>query len=192
MKCPECQGPLQERAQQCPGCGFSLGAIGKKFGELPLLDAKVTDLTDSLPRKPLSRLRQECQSFRRLFPQLRYSVIFDQPPAGRPFAAHCFWLFNSAGLCSELEKGGLNYHLLLVVDVGQRRAHLSVGYGLEPFVSEGHLRDMIEAGRLELLADRPVEAALAILARSEKVLHQIAEGIPRAFGLDPEELRLGP
>ncbi len=72
---------------------------------------------------------------------------------------------------------------LLLIDVDRRRANLSIGYGLEPFVSESMLDQILEAGRAALSVGAFGQAALAVLEVTTSVLHRKSEEIPETYGL---------
>jgi uncharacterized membrane protein YgcG len=150
---------------------------------MPVFKAMVTDPERILSHRQAGKLRREIKHFVRLFPQLRFHVALMPVAREIPLAAYAFWSFNGANLCSSLYKGGLNFHLLLLMDSEHERVNLSVGYGLEPFLPEGMLREMVAPGAPLLAEGAYGEAALAIIEESSRRLYAQSEAIPAIFGL---------
>ncbi len=152
---------------------------------MPSIKGVVTDASRSLSRRHSSKIRTEIRRFIRQFPQLRFHVLLTPLDPEVSLGKFAFWVFNHGTLCSTLEKGGLNFQLLLVIDSDSGRANLSIGYGLEPFVSEAHLQSILQAGEEALRLEAYGDATLAILAQAAEVLHQIGDAIPRTYGMRP-------
>ena len=183
MNCPHCQAALTEEVSACPKCQFDYGQLGGVFGSMPTLKGALSDMPRVLSIREASKVRGKIKQFARQFPQLDFNVLLTTVPSEEPLAKYAFWVFNGAGMCSHLHKGGLNFHLLLVIDIKHDRANLSVGYGLEPFVSEEDLGSVLGVASGLLREKAYGEAILEILAKSTDVLHERAEAIPRVYGL---------
>jgi hypothetical protein len=54
-----------------------------------------------------------------------------------------FWMFNAAGFSGDTRRGPDNHTLLIAIDPGRREAALMPGYGLEPFLDEDFLTDLL-------------------------------------------------
>lgn len=182
MKCPDCQAPVREAVPTCPACGFSLDQI-EGMGRMPSLKGVLTDAGRLLSRRHAGKIRTEIRRFVRRFPQLRFHTLITRVPSDVALQKFAFWVFNQGTLCSTLDKGGLNFQLLLVIDSDSGRSNLSIGYGLEPFVSEAHLQRILQAGEEALGLEAYGEATLAILEEATEVLHEIGDAIPKTYGM---------
>jgi uncharacterized membrane protein YgcG len=147
MRCPYCSNPALESLQECPRCGFALHKLDALFGALPRLSPCISDEAALFHAKDIKKLKQDLKSFHEKFPQLFLHIVTTRLNVGASLTAYAFWIFNKAGICNELEKGGDNRNVLLMIDAVNARAVLIVGYGLEPFISEQQLGDAVAAGR---------------------------------------------
>lgn len=188
MVCPYCQAPAHETLAQCGACGFSLQSVDRFFGVMPRLQPGITDLAEVLSRRDHRRIAQAAARLRARFPQVDLSLVTTRLQPGQPLAAWTFWAFNRGGLWQELETGGKNHHILLALDVPGRRAALMIGYGLEPFLSRDHLRDVILAARPALASARHASAAIGAITALIGLLEQVAGRLARTYGLAPEHL----
>lgn len=193
MKCPNCQAALTETAPACPVCGFSYSSLGESLGRMPIIKGMLTDTERVLTGRQARRIRRRLRQMGKEFSQMRFHVVLMPVDAGISMAKFAFWIFNGASICSSLHKGGLNFHNLLLIDVDHQRANLSIGYGLEPFISEAGLAEILSAGEDMVLRRAYGEAVLAILDQAATTWHGQSAQIPRVFGLRrkgrPEEER---
>ena len=150
---------------------------------MPSLKGVITDAGRLLSRRQDGKILNEVRRFVRRFPQLRSHTLITRVPEDVPFEKFAFWVFNQGTLCSILDKGSLNFQLLLVVDSDSGRDNLSIGYGLELFVSVAHLQRVLAAGAKALGLEAYDEATLAILEKSTEVLHERGDAIPRSYGM---------
>lgn len=185
VKCLYCQASLTEGSPICPHCGFALDKVEPHFGSLPAITPGISDPDRCLNWRERHRLGKAIRRFERRFPQLRFHLAVVDVAPEIPMAPYNFWLFNNSPLCSAIEKGGLNFHLLLLIDPSGCRANLMIGYGLEPFVSGADLDEIVGTSRELLNGGDFGEAALAVLASAMDRLTQISDAIPETYGLEP-------
>lgn len=143
----------------------------------------LTDPERILSHRQGARIRRAISRFVRQFPQLQFHAVLIPVASEISLAKYSFWVFNGATFCSDLHKGGLNFHNLLLIDVEHRRANLSVGYGLEPFVEESDLASILGKAEALLRAEAYGEAVLAILEAATATWHAKSSLIPQTFGL---------
>ena len=149
-----------------------------KFGAVPRHDAHVTDVTERLPEKELEKLRARVALFERKFPQTFLSVFIIGLPEGVEVGEYAFWLANRA-LFSALETvGEENFDILLVVNTTAGAAALTVGYGLEPFVTEDDLEAALEAGRASWMGGDIAAGIRACVDKLQERLRRIALTAP--------------
>ena len=187
MRCPVCQSPLSEGAQQCPACAFSLDKADVVFGASPILDAQCTDLAGVLSDRDERKIRATLALLARHFPQVQVSIVLEHLRPGVPLGAYTFWLFNRGNLAQPITSGGDCQLILFVVDA--RELHLScmVGYGLEPLLREEALQEIVAIADPSLKEHHYAEGLLLALQRLDKELRLTSQLIPRAFGLHHEE-----
>ncbi len=187
MKCPECQASLHETVEKCPQCGFSLYQLSAEFGRLPTIKGVVTDLPHKLGYRDAAKARSAIRRFVRQFPDIRFHVILTGLHEEDSIAKYAFWIFNQSGICSTLHKGGLNFNILLVLDTAYQRANLSIGYGLEPFVSAAHLDAALSKSKDALKAEDYATTITTTLAELTNTLHEVGDKIPKTYGLRRKE-----
>ena len=109
------------------------------FGTVPLHSRYLTDRASSLTVGEVRRLRKLLERFEKKFPQSVFSVFVTDLPAGASVREFAFWLANRAHFGSVEAVGAENFDLLLVIESETYNAALTVGYGLEKFISEDDL-----------------------------------------------------
>lgn len=176
MKCPACATPLDAPAAACPNCKFTLRRLDSKFGTLPLRNRYLTDRAHSLTLEEVTRLRLELQRFENKFPQSLFSVFVTDLDVGANVREYAFWLANRAHFSSAESEAEENFDLLLVIDPKHRAAALTMGYGLENYVTEDDLRETLGAaeaavrqGQLERAIRTCIDELNKRLTRASKI-----------------------
>lgn len=144
MKCPSCLKPLEAPVPRCPECRLSLQRLDTKFGLVPAHSRFLTDRTGQLPLDEMNQLRAALRLFQKKFPQSLFSIFVMELARGTSVTEYAFWLANRAKFSSAEKTGGENFSLLLVIDLAGKAAALTVGYGLEPYVSEQDLKSILD------------------------------------------------
>ncbi len=185
MQCPFCNHPVLEHTPDCLNCGMTVERVGKLFGARPRLLPGFSDLAGILRRLKRGRVKRALRNIRLRFPQVYVSVlIVNDIPAEASLRAWSFWIFNTAGVCPELEKGALNRTVLLTVDAKNRRNNLMVGYGLEPFVNESDLAEILGSGQGAFSRDAIAEGIEQVLVSLLESFKRIHARIPETYGLE--------
>ena len=161
MKCPACAAVLDAPAPACSKCKFTLRRLDTKFGMVPLRNRYLTDRAQSLMLDEIKRLRNLLHRFEVKFPQLLFSVFVTELPAGTSIREFTFWLANRAQFSSAEAEGAENFDLLLVIEPTRPSAALTVGYGLEGYLTEDDLQAALSAAEPEL-RDNQLERAIRI------------------------------
>ncbi len=161
MKCPACGAVLDAPAAACPECRFTLHRLDPKFGTLPLRNRYLTDRAQALSLEEVARLRELLQRFENRFPQSLFSVFVTDLPPDTNVREYAFWLANRAHFSSVESEAADNLDLLLVIDPAHHAAALTIGYGLEEFVTEENLRDALAAAENALRRNQ-LERAIRI------------------------------
>ncbi len=121
-----------------------LGQLDQRFGVVPWHRAGVTDTTGLISDRQLARLERWRDYFQRRFPKANLSVFMRRQPPEFELRAYNFWLANRGNFGGSLPQLGQNNLVLLTIDPGAGQAALTVGYGLEPYLSEEALQAVLE------------------------------------------------
>lgn len=186
MFCPDCQAPLAEHDTACVQCGFTMEQADRVFGGPPALHPPVCDLAKLLSNGEKQRLTLVARNLEAKFPQVRLAIVTKAVPDGVQARGLVFWLFNRAGLCSSMEKGGDCHLVLLFLDPSAHVLSGMIGYGLEPFLSREEFEQCLAAGKAELSASKWGEGLGATLRSLDERFTAICTGSERTFGLAPE------
>lgn len=186
MFCPDCNAPLAEHDAACVQCGFSTEQADRVFGGPPALHPPVCDLAKLLSGGEKQRLTLAARRFEAKFPQVRLAIITKAVPQGVPLRGVVFWLFNRAGLCSSMEKGGDCHLVLLFLDPTARVLSGMIGYGLEPFLAPAEFEQCLAAGQANFTASKWGEGLAKVLRGLDERFTSICTGSERTFGLAPE------
>ena len=157
------------------------------MGPIPLLSGTgLTILTQPLDPAGESPILRRVQAFRRRFPQCRVNVLINEFPEDFPPATYLFWIFNSGGLSEAGHIRGSNRDILLGIDPTRHAAGLMVGYGLEPFLSQDALDQIIKAGTPLLNAGNLSGGVVEIINRLSQVMEDLCRELPTILGLEKE------
>ena len=140
MKCPSCGAPFAAPVPQCPACQLTLRQLDTKFGTVPRHTRYFTDRSGRLPLREIKKMRGLLEIFKKKFPQSLFSVFVIDHVQDGSIAEYTFWLFNRARFSSIEGVEGDNFDLLLGIDLESGMAALTIGYGLENYVTEGDLQ----------------------------------------------------
>ena len=163
MRCPYCRTALEEQSVECPSCHLSYQRASALLGSLPRIMPNMQDASVILAPRELRKLKARVRQFEDRFPQVRWHLVIQNLPLDRPIDLYAFWIFNSGVLSMEEDKGAENRDIMVLLDPNAHRVALMVGYGLEPFLQQQALDDLLStiepwwtkchwlAGLLELL-----------------------------------------
>jgi uncharacterized membrane protein YgcG len=188
MRCPVCQQSLHEVSPACPQCSFDLSVAVQHLGMVPRLQPDVTDLASALSPGQAAALQELIRTKERRFPQVRFAFVTLQLPAQVPLRAYTFWLLNRGSLVSPMEKGGDCRLVLFVLEMNQLQMCCMLGYGLEPFISQSALEEIVHAARPLLAKGDAAGAFQACLEQADQTLVAISRAIPTVFGLHQEKI----
>ena len=190
MHCPYCQAPAFETTPQCPRCGFSLERVGAYFGVMPRLEPGLSDLAGLFRPRDTRRLLDAIGRLRDRFPQVTFSVVTTSLAPSQPLTAYAFWIFNRGGLISDLSRGGKSRDFLLTVDCGNARASLMIGYGLEPFLSQATLQEIVNQGAPHFARDHWLDGIVAVIDATTRTLSSTFASLGATYGLDIDAVQL--
>jgi uncharacterized membrane protein YgcG len=155
------------------------------MGPAPLLPpAGVTDLTNSLSRSDQRALLRATAAFHRRFPQCRAFLLLKEFAPQFPLGFHLFWIFNTAGLSGEAQKFGRNHDVLIGLDPAAKTAGLIVGYGLEPFLPQAALEQVIDSASSHIKKGKFATGLTTALDRLAELMEGICRDLPSQFGID--------
>lgn len=189
MFCPYCQAPAFESTPECPRCGFSLERVSAFFGVMPRLNAGITDMAGLFRPRDARRLQDAIARLHDRFPQVTFSIVTTTLDPVQPLTAYAFWIFNRGGLCVDLARGGKSRDLLLTLDAANARASLMIGYGLEPFISQATLQDLVNQGARHFARDHWVDGIVAVIDATTQALATAFASLEKTYGLDMERLQ---
>jgi uncharacterized membrane protein YgcG len=159
------------------------------FGIAPRLIRGVSDSAGVLTTADLRVIRRRIADFERRFPQTGFTVALMAVSKDFPGATYAYWVFNRCNPAGELNQGSANRHVFLLVDTAGKGAWMTIGYGLEPFIGERHLRQSIEKGRPHFERAQYALGITAVLGETEKVFHEVLSALPKTYGLPRSEVR---
>lgn len=189
MHCPYCQAPAFESTPQCPHCGFSLDRVAAYYGVMPRLAPGLSDLAGLFRPRDARRIHDATARLHDRFPQITFSIVTTTLQPTQPLTAYAFWIFNRGGICPDLDRGGKSRDLLLTLDSANARASLIIGYGLEPFVSQAQLQDIVNQGAPHFARDHWVDGVVTVVDAATRTLSVVQASLEKTYGLDPRSLQ---
>jgi uncharacterized membrane protein YgcG len=182
MHCPACRQRITETEATCLQCGFSLEALTAQMGIQPQLSPPVADLARVLSSHGRRSLINSIQFLEQRFPEVSATIVIAEVPQGLKPEVYAFWLFNRANLFSAVERGGDNHGLLLLIDPQTSLALATIGYGLEPFISELTLEKCLRPAVPYLAKKKFAEAGVSFFREAERQFTEQAQQMPEVFG----------
>lgn len=186
MQCPYCRTQLSETSEECTYCNLSLQSANALLGPVPRLAPGLNDTLSALSKASQQKITKRLAKLSRRFPQVRMHIITSEFDPKYSISTHLFWLFNQGIFCTSDRKGGENHSILLGLDTVQRRVGLIVGYGLEPFLSQKSLDQVLEKAQPLLDKGNYSEAVLAIINEIYKLMEEICNDLNELLDLDEE------
>ena len=93
--------------------------------------------------REIKKLRGLLQIFEKKFPQSLFSVFVINGVPNGSISEYVFWLANRTGFSSIEAVAGDNFDILLGIDTEAGTAALTIGYGLETYLTEDDLQTAI-------------------------------------------------
>ncbi len=190
MLCPFCQTPSKEDASECPQCGFSIPKLDAIFGKVPQLTGRVTDGEAVLSKDDRKRLAGSMERFHNRFPQIGFHLWLGSVEPQVPLHLWMFWLFNRGALPLRSSKVAVNREIMLGIDIRNRRSVLVTGYGLEPFVGNRHLAEILDKAGPEMSGGHWRKATQTVIESLSDMLTEVHTGMRKTYGALPQELGL--
>ncbi|MCK5921654.1 MAG: TPM domain-containing protein [Methylococcales bacterium] len=186
MRCPYCKSPVTEAGfPSCQRCGISLEKVTRLFGVIPPIVAGLSDNAGVLSEPARRRIKVAANEISISFPQTNFSVVTAKLPADTSLGVFAFWIFNEGGVARELDRGQNNYDILLTIAPASGRASLMVGYGLETYIDEAQLAEVIETARPALEQGQYARAIEQIISNFKEALTEIVANLESTHGVAP-------
>lgn len=152
---------------------MSLWLLDWKFGTVPRHYSGVTDHAKVLNPAQLGRIQAALSDLNLQYPQVYGAVLFTSNREADNLREYAFWLLNRCRFAppeAVLEK---NYNILLLIDPERMGACLMVGYGLEGFLSESRIQQVLEKGRSALGQKQWTKGCIRILHEMQEQLTHV-------------------
>ena len=157
------------------------------MGPIPLLSSSgLTVLTRSLDSAGEQPILRRLRAFHQRFPQCRINVLFSRFPEEFPPATHLFWLFNSGRLSEAGHIRGSNHDILIGIDPARRTAGLIIGYGLEPFLNQSALDEILNSATPVFKEGKLGDGVIDIIDRLDRLMEDVCRELPAMLGLEKE------
>ncbi|RKH17971.1 TPM domain-containing protein [Corallococcus sp. CA047B] len=141
------------------------------LGAVPSITQPVTDLTETLRAREMATVAQALVKLREE-KRVQMAVLLVDTTDGQPiedYAEEVFRVWKGG-------EAGRDNGVLLIIAKGDRRSRLEVGYGLEPYLTDGQSQALLHAQGPLLREGRFEAALLAIIAG-------VSEQAPESLGL---------
>lgn len=184
LSCPYCRTTLTETTAVCPACQLSHAKTTKVMGPTPMLSRGVTDLTGLLTRNDLRVMTRATKSFEREFSRSQFNIVVKAFDQKLTLATGLFWLFNHSALGSTENSLEQNHDLMMAIDPSSGRAALIVGYGLEPFVEQSQLSEILAKAAPHFANGDFGQATAGVVAAVSLLLKEAASTAQIVFGID--------
>lgn len=145
VACPGCYVALRDPAPSCPKCGYDAWSCVERYPWIPPPLERIMDVDDRLPVKERALIEKTADLIEQAFPQVRLHICLGRLHPDTDPREFGFWLFNASVPPDEEAASHRPWSILLVIDRASRRASLTLGYGLDPFISDRRLTACLES-----------------------------------------------
>ncbi|HNX77343.1 MAG TPA: TPM domain-containing protein [Candidatus Rifleibacterium sp.] len=138
MKCPECDGTINDTQPHCESCGFDIA----DFDELLKVPAErsgaVNDWAGALSDTGYERLTGKLEEFTAAtgIDFCLVTLLSSEPRSPREFS---FWLFNRWKIGGDGHLGAL-----VLLSMTERRIEVEVGYGIEKYIDDDEAAGVLQ------------------------------------------------
>lgn len=163
------------------------------LGAMPRIMPGIQDLAAVLTKRELLKLQRRVQVFEARFPQVRFHMVAQSFATDHPMDLYAFWMFNSGVLSEEAHKGAENRDILLLLDPLNMRIALMVGYGLEIYLPQRSLDQLLIALDPQLRQQKWLAAMMGMVDGIDRLMETAAKRIAEETGVvtefDPDRIQ---
>jgi len=170
MACPGCYRALREPVPDCPDCGYNGWTCVEKFPWIPPPLQRVMDVEGCLSAAERAAIDRVAEPLEQAMPQVRVHLCLGQLHPDTDPREFGFWLFNASVPPDPEAAIHRPWSILLVIDRSSRRASITVGYGLDPFLGDDLLRLCLVAGIRDFSKGKYGDGAARCMAKLHQVL----------------------
>jgi uncharacterized membrane protein YgcG len=142
----------------------------EKFPWIPPPLERFMDVDQRLSEPEIRQLDQVIERLEQMLPQIRIHLCIGRLHADTDPREFGFWLFNASVPPDAEAASHRPWSVLLVIDRGSRSASLTIGYGLDPFLSDEQLTRCLEAASPHFRRSRYGAGAAACLTKLHTLL----------------------
>jgi uncharacterized membrane protein YgcG len=165
VACPGCYFALKDAVPSCPHCGYDAWSCVEKFPWIPPPLERIMDVDDRLAPEERTQIEKSAEVIEQSFPQVRIHVCLGRLHPDTDPREFGFWLFNASVPPDDEAASHRPWSILLVIDRASRRASLTLGYGLDPFLSDRRLTACLESAAGDFTLGRYGQGTLTCLRR---------------------------
>lgn len=147
IKCPKCTRPVDDQAETCYCCGYSIDIARKMFGTNLVQMPRLHDAAHCLRKQDRDDVSDVLDLLESRFPQLSFCAYLGALQPGVTLQELGFWLLN------HVTVGGLEFSrpnenaVLLVLDVNTKQVGFSLGYFAEDLLDETDCHTVLQKAR---------------------------------------------
>jgi uncharacterized membrane protein YgcG len=149
MTCPGCHRILPAPVDRCPHCAYDAWTCVDHFPYSPPPLDRYIDVENRLSNDERARIDRAIETLENNLPQIRVHVCIVKLLPGTDARECGFWMLNASIPRDEEEALHRPWSVLLLIDTHASAASATVGYGLDPFVSDSQLRAALTVAQPE-------------------------------------------
>jgi uncharacterized protein len=138
MKCPNCEGFLNDDTPVCESCGFDIHEFDKVLTTPAERDGLINDWSSVLSEEGYSRIETRLQAFCEQT-GMDYCLVTLETSAPRSPREFVFWLFNRWQIGGDKHLG-----VVVLLSLAERRIEVEVGNVLEKYITDDEAAGVLE------------------------------------------------
>lgn len=176
---------LPAPVDQCPFCSYNAWTCVDHFPYSPPPLDRYIDVENRLTNEDRARLDRVIDAVEGDLPQVRLYVCLVKLLPGTDARECGFWMLNASVPRDEEEAGHRPWSVLLLLDTHASDASATVGYGLDPYVSDSQLRAALTAGQPDWAAGNFSAGTVKFVQQLHHALKQAHRTATAASGGKP-------
>ena len=153
------------------------------MGPVPELTPGLNDTLCVINKKSRRQITKALAKLSQRFPQVSMHIITHEFDPNYSISTHLFWLFNQGVFAAREDIGGKNHAILLGLDTSQRHVGVIVGYGLEPFLDQKSLDQVLAKAQPSLDKTTCAEAVLTIIDGIYNLMEEVCNDLNELLDL---------
>lgn len=179
MRCPRCSKPVDELAETCYACQYSIKEAQAFFGSNLVQMDRLHDVAHCLRKRERDEVEEMLDQMEVRFPQLCFFTYIGDLQSQIRLHELGFWLLNHVAVRGADFSRPNENAVLVLLDVNSKQAGITLGYFAEYLLNEENLHACLQAARPYLVNGEYGQGLCVLYKKLCRVLSRRARELRR-------------